>query len=401
VSSLIVAGGSYREISRLPALNQWSGSGVRAAAILAGLGYEVTLRTALDPTSAAEAAEVARIGGFRLDPADRGYPMAYRYVSPLATPSATVPPRQTVRLDVEADQVVAFGMTEVAVTLNAAQAVIDPQNGPPEACGLTGESNPGRCLVLNHREARHLAGQTDLETAGRDLHQRYGTAAVIIKHAVQGALVVKDGGTTRIGIHPTDEVHPIGSGDAFTAGFAAAWFSGSDAVTAARQASRTAAAYCATGSPFTVADILPVVTAETVPSHGRLYLAGPFFSTAERWLIEHVRDALAALDMPVFSPLHDVGLGGDEVAGRDITGLETASGVLAILDGHDCGTLFEIGWARARGLPVVALALDPGSAAYTMLRGTDCSIVNDLATAVYHASWAALGDSGAATEIPT
>ena len=149
-----------------------------------------------------------------------------------------------------------------------------------------------------------------------------------------------------------------------------------------------------------MADLLETVPVETVPGQGRLYLAGPFFSTAERWLIEHLRDALDALDVAVFSPLHDVGLGGDEVAARDLAGLDQATGVLAILDGHDCGTLFEIGWARARGLPVVALTLDPASAAYTMLRGTDCVLLDDLATAAYRASWAALAVTESDTGAP-
>lgn len=401
MNSVTVAGGSYRESSRLPAINQLSGSGVRAAAILSGLGHSVTLRTAIDAASIGEVGEVARVGGFELEVADRDYPMAYRYTSPLAIPSATVPPKHTISLEVQADQVVAFGMSDAIITVDSVQAVIDPQNGAPEMCGLTGPSNPGRCLVLNHREARQLAGQADLEAAGRDLHQRYGTAVVVIKHAVHGALVIETNTITRIGIHPTDDVHPIGSGDAFTAGFAAAWFTGADPVMAARHASRTAAAYCATGSPFTVSDLLAHVADETVPGTGRLYLGGPFFSTAERWLIEHVRDALTALDMPVFSPLHDVGLGGDDVAVRDVAGLDSASGVLAFLDGHDCGTLFEVGWARARGLPVVALATDPRSSAFTMLRGTECVVVNDLATAVYRASWAALGASGTTAEMPS
>ena len=194
------------------------------------------------------------------------------------------------------------------------------------------------------------------DSAGQDLLKQYGLAAVVIKHAVHGALVFTPGNDpTRTGVHPTTHVHPIGSGDAFTAGFAHAWFTGADPQAAAGAASRAPAAYCATGSPFHVADLLETVPVETVPGQGRLYLAGPFFSTAERWLIEHLRDALDALDVAVFSPLHDVGLGGDEVAARDLAGLDQATGVLAILDGHDCGALLEIGcqspWPRSSPSP--------------------------------------------------
>ena len=65
--------------------------------------------------------------------------------------------------------------------------------------------------------------------------------------------------------------------------------------------------------------------------------------------------ALFNQGLKVFSPLHDVGRGNaDDVAPADLKGLDRSSVVLAIIDGLDPGTIFEIGYARAKGIPVIA-----------------------------------------------
>jgi nucleoside 2-deoxyribosyltransferase len=112
----------------------------------------------------------------------------------------------------------------------------------------------------------------------------------------------------------------------------------------------------------------------------------------QRWLINEAKTALESVGVNVFSPYHDVGIGeASQVAPADLAGLDACQAVLALVDGLDAGTLFEIGYARAKGKPVVALSQTVKDADLTMLRGTDCTIVDDLATAVYHAAWATLG----------
>ncbi len=92
----------------------------------------------------------------------------------------------------------------------------------------------------------------------------------------------------------------------------------------------------------------------------------------------------------MFSPAHDVGAGGDEVARTDLDGLEGCQSMLALLDGDDPGTIFEAGWARSRDLPVVGFAEHPDAEGSKMLRGTGAEIHEDLATAVYRAIWAGM-----------
>jgi nucleoside 2-deoxyribosyltransferase len=121
---------------------------------------------------------------------------------------------------------------------------------------------------------------------------------------------------------------------------------------------------------------------------GRIYLAGPFFDIAKRWLVEETLAALESMGADVFSPLHDVGFGSPlEVATQDLVGLEGCSAVLALIDGHDPGTLFEIGYAAKKSIPVVALAENVSETDLTMLLGTGCEVVADFASAVYRAIW--------------
>jgi nucleoside 2-deoxyribosyltransferase len=90
----------------------------------------------------------------------------------------------------------------------------------------------------------------------------------------------------------------------------------------------------------------------------------------------------------VFSPIHDVGVGCAElVAGKDIEALEKAQVILAILDGLDPGTIFEIGFAKAKGIKVIVVAESVPEESLTMVSGTECSVFDDLTSAIYAACW--------------
>jgi nucleoside 2-deoxyribosyltransferase len=86
-----------------------------------------------------------------------------------------------------------------------------------------------------------------------------------------------------------------------------------------------------------------------------------------------------------------VGGGGPEVAAKDIEGLERSSAVLALLDGADAGTMFEAGYATARGIPVVGYAERRDTEGWKMLGGTGAEIHTDLSTAAYRTIWYAMG----------
>ncbi len=70
--------------------------------------------------------------------------------------------------------------------------------------------------------------------------------------------------------------------------------------------------------------------------------------------------------------------------------LSRADVVLALCDGLDSGTLFEVGFAVKAGISVVAFHQNKAPEALKMLEGSGCFVTGDFTTAVYHAQWKAL-----------
>ncbi|WP_340820506.1 nucleoside 2-deoxyribosyltransferase [Methanolobus sp. WCC4] len=101
----------------------------------------------------------------------------------------------------------------------------------------------------------------------------------------------------------------------------------------------------------------------------QIYLAGPLFSQAERDFNVMLRDRLVEMGFSVFLPQED---GADTESSRledrqrnifenDVRGVDGSDIVLAVLDGGsdvDSGTAWEMGYAYAKGIPVLGLKTD-------------------------------------------
>ncbi|MDK2826940.1 MAG: hypothetical protein PWQ63_930 [Methanolobus sp.] len=101
----------------------------------------------------------------------------------------------------------------------------------------------------------------------------------------------------------------------------------------------------------------------------QIYLAGPLFSQAERDFNVLLRDRLVEMGFSVFLPQED---GNDTKSSRmedrqknifdnDVQGIDNSDIVLAVLDGGsdvDSGTAWEMGYAYAKGIPVLGLKTD-------------------------------------------
>ncbi len=101
----------------------------------------------------------------------------------------------------------------------------------------------------------------------------------------------------------------------------------------------------------------------------QIYLAGPLFSQAEMDFNVLLRDRLVDMGFSVFLPQED---GNDTEAGRieerqkkifenDVKGIDESDIMLAVLDGGsdvDSGTAWEMGYAYAKGIPVLGLKTD-------------------------------------------
>jgi len=161
---------------------------------------------------------------------------------------------------------------------------------------------------------------------------------------------------------------------------------------AADLASRATALYCASmlavvpsRAELRKRDLVPVIPKR---GGGRVYLAGPFFTIAQRWLVEEARASLLNMGLEVFSPLHDVGSGPAEKVGpADLQGLKSCDRMLALVDGIDAGTMLEVGYARNLRMRVVALSEGLSKDQLKMIEGSGCEVVEDFATAVYRTAW--------------
>lgn len=97
--------------------------------------------------------------------------------------------------------------------------------------------------------------------------------------------------------------------------------------------------------------------------HESIYLAGPLFTTPERIWNEELASKLNSFGYDVFLPQAEcLNVEGDAQAVFDkcIDGIDTSDIVLACVDGTDAdsGTAFEIGYAYAKGKPVVVYRTD-------------------------------------------
>ncbi|MCU1445030.1 PfkB family carbohydrate kinase [Cryobacterium sp.] len=401
---MIVAGGTYREhVATGEHSEDLGGSGFRAAATLPT--PDTILVTAVEPELSGLLSSAATTLQFEVVNAGRDKGVGFTYFAPFVEP---VVHGSNARLSaaqmVAGADILSFGIIEGGErSFDAESFVYDPQTTNDPRLGSVIDLAPRRlALCANVLETMAIGGGTSIEQAALSAADVLGAAFAVTKAGARGCLVT-DASTREqhwVGAVPTDTVRKLGSGDVFSAAFAHAWFNGATAMEAARVASHGTAWWC--GSP---ADRIPAAilagTSFEVPGGAtelgnnghrpRVYLAGPFFTSAERWLIDQCLSFLSQAGADVFSPVHAVGFGGPEVASKDLEGLRASDVVFAILDGWDPGTLFETGWAVNAGIPIVAVGANLNHVGTTMLAGTGAELHSDITTALYRAIWVGLG----------
>ncbi|MGE3993039.1 nucleoside 2-deoxyribosyltransferase [Pseudorhodoplanes sp.] len=393
---MIVAGGSYLEVCLRPEWRRLFGSGLRAAAAVANLSPGTVLHTYGFTDWTKDIIHSAQAFGAAATIRPIAEAISFSYIHPLSA-SRLHPrtPHQQAPLEVDGSVVLRFGFVEGDAVVRAEHAVYDPQTGAaPAAFGANGSRAAHVAVVLNEEEAAlesAAAGRADPS----QLIGFHGAEVIVVKRGPRGATVYeRSGARADVPAYRSAKVFKIGSGDVFSAAFTHYWGEKRlDPAVAADLASRSVANFVDSHAlPLAAASSSgPEIPVDGSRLRGRIYLAGPFFDLAQRWLVEEAHRTLLALGAEVFSPLHEVGTGLPrvELAAADIAGLRGCSTVLALLDGMDPGTVYEVGYARALGLPVVALAERTDAESLTMIAGSDCEIVDDFTSAVYRAIWAA------------
>jgi hypothetical protein len=391
-----VAGGVYRERCTWPAFSQLLGSGGRAAAALSAV-TDVELSTYVDAKTRPRLEVFARsLRRLSVRTTSVRKTISFDYLHPLATPTVLPAPHMNTKaspMQVKGRVVLRFGMLEGEGVIAGDRVVYDPQSAyEPVGFSRNGSSARSLAIVANRNEASRLTGIKDAERAGKKLLRSEGAEVVVVKLGSEGAAVISARTVTRVPAYRARRVFKIGSGDMFAAGFTYYWGLRQLAPhVAADLASRCTARYCETRSPEVVqaGKLRKLQLRRGSVRPGTVYLAGPFFSLSQRWMVEEARAHLLNMGLRVLSPAHDIGIGtASEVAPADIRALRRCDRVLALADGVDAGTLFEVGYARSIGLPVVVLAETMSREQLKMLVGTNCRHTDDFCTAIYLTAWA-------------
>lgn len=396
-----VVGGVYRELCMHPYWDRFFGSGGRAAAALATMKVPVELHTYVDEQAAASFGQEAALLRIRLHTTTVSEAGSFQYTHGLSAPEIRGR-GQNPPIRLQAPKVLRFGMIEGDAIVEAERAVYDPQNAvAPERFNANGSTAGDLALVLNRREACILAGKKpgDDEAAARALAEEENANAVIIKRGPEGALVLDQGEISVVPAYRTQHVWKIGSGDNFAAHFAGAWLHQDlSAHEAASQASLATAYFCEFGggyaSPEALAKFRPPLIS-VGPSWRRrdrpkVYLAGPFFNLQNLWLVEQARNALMEMGLEVFSPYHDVGHGSaEDVVEQDLKAIRESGLMLALVDGLDAGTVFEIGYARALDRSVIVYSERESPEDRKMMEGAGCVMADDFVSAIYQTVWEA------------
>lgn len=394
--SLTIVGGVYGETCIEPAWDAVFGSAGRAAhAVETLVTGQVELVTYVAAEAATTVDDLAKRCGATLKSHPAKQFVSFSYLHPLATPAIYPPPaliEPAAAIRVKGDVVLRYGMMEGDAIIEADVAVYDPQSAfDPRPFSENGSRARRLALVLNRQEVQAMAGIDDPMLAARKLLESEGAEVIVLKRGSHGAVVVTASGEHQIPAYQTEYVWKVGSGDVFSATFAALWgCHGMSPDQAADLASRATANYVNTRhlpAPD-VATLQALQMAPIKPGKGTIYLAGPFFDIGQRWLIEESFSLLKELGASVFSPVHEVGPGpANYVAPKDIEGLEGSDVVFAILNGLDPGTIFEIGYAIKKAIPVVALAQNVKEEDLKMIVGTGCEVTDDFASGLYRAVW--------------
>jgi nucleoside 2-deoxyribosyltransferase len=392
-----IVGGTYNETCYWPVWEELYGSGWRAVRIFRAFSPEATISFHTVGDNQVERTLKIFAGTEKLSYqlTKTTSTIGFYYNHPLACPKIYgYTTDKKISLKASGRFIIGFGMIEADTQIEGEWVVYDPQSPRhPRSFREQGGKAGHLALVLNESEAKILSGETELSQIKGALFDHEECECLILKCGAKGALIFtsKDDEGTMVPVYKTSHVFPIGSGDVFTTVFSFFWFSGSEPIDAAMNASMAAAAYCeAKGTVDSIPNMLLSDAYEKFVSNkkGLVYLAGPFFTLNAKLFVSECRNILQAMEVQVFSPYHDVGEGkAEDVAPKDIEKLKDCSCVFAIVDGLDSGTLFEVGYAVALGKKVVAYVENETEGALKMLTGTGCDIEKDFTTAIYKTCW--------------
>lgn len=402
-----IVGGVYKENCTWPYHNTFQGSAGRAALCLSQLDSSLAIKLH------ARIAESDKVGlkevfafykKCKLDITDCEKTTTFDYFHPLSEPKVTpsasycVLPKFELKSE-KIDSAIIFGMIEATPAIKCRVAIYDPQNTyNPILFSKTGCTAETLVYVTNRNElsifyARKHSKPASIEVMANWLFKVERAKAVLVKCGQRGVYIFSSKEKRWVFPYKTETVFPIGSGDSFVAAFFYYWFIKKMKFAAAAVKSSIATAFYVSHKTMNNAKGLKVFSNKleklgSVPKKKKVYLAGPFFTLSEIWLVNEAKQHIESFGMNVFSPYHELGIGSAKtVVPKDIDAIRDCDVMYALFDGTDPGTLFEIGFARSLNKTVVILAENPKDEELKMYDGSGCKIFNDFSSSIYHLAW--------------
>jgi hypothetical protein len=367
---MIIAGGCYYEVCRVPPTRLLLGSGGRAALALKDLSPGTELHTFFPSGLQDEANQTFSALGIRAHIHSSSAAVWFEYAHAMGRPRIWPLPLPTAAtVSISGDVVLGFGCLEGQFELSADRVVFDPQGGGIPRW-LTGSAAQGLALVLNKRELQDIGEATDLDAAAARLMENQLASTIVVKNGPFGAIVYDGGGAEHVPAYCTRQVYKIGSGDVFSAVFAHAWGEKQmTALDAADFASRQAAQYVETnalpcpptpGARSPIRNSAPPVVA----------VCGPSRTFGDKWLANEILQGLEALGVKV-----------DRAARLARGSFDPRRVDVALFydTDRDAAAASNLQTSITAGIPCVVL----GDA----LGASDAIVEADLSTALYRTAW--------------
>lgn len=396
-SNLAVIGGLYREVS--PLSDICLGSGGRASLFLAKQNINITFITsatnnACNSFLANEKPHTSIKGNIQIDNQEADSDITFEYGSYLFNPLIHGVKLNKKLQERRVEDCLYFGMLGVDITIKATGKVVyDPQNtSQPKTFKETASTAGELAIVLNEHEAKAMVGNFKIPELLQKVKEYNDADIVVLKRGPYGAKLLVNEKIIDIPAFLSKDFHKIGSGDIFSACFAYCWISKClSPIESALMASKAVAQYVETQQFANLSEILDknFIALDSNKFSKNIYLAGPFFSISELWLIEKLKSIFELYGIEVFSPYHDVGVSNNniEIAKDDLDGLQKADNIFAIANNFDPGTIFEIGYARALNKNVYMYLEYSDKKDLVMFDGTGCIISNKIDYLIYKAIW--------------
>jgi nucleoside 2-deoxyribosyltransferase len=398
-----IVGGFYTELCLYPSWDYNFGSGGRAAAILSNFGEKICFHSYVHKNKEEEFKYFSEIYKIDIEMLPSSEIINFEYYHSLSAPNIhtlNCPITMQEQATIMAEVVICYGMMESEnPILNADYVVFDPQSeNNPSMIFDNGSNINHLALILNVEEGKKYTSKKSIEDIAKSFFEKCDCLEILIlKDGPLGAHLFYNNQYYHIDAYETNRVFKIGSGDVFVAIFGYFWAKDRlNPIEAAQKASLATAMYCNNQIFQMSKDILSSnnqfrkIKIDKENFKKTIYLAGPFFTMADRWLIEEAKFQLEKFGANVFSPLHDVGYGKpDIVAKKDLNGVDSADILYAVLNDYDPGTIFEIGYAISKHIPVVIFIENKTPINMTMFEGSGCIIESDFATSIYKVIWEA------------